>query len=82
MSKAKQAEIASKGGKAAHEMGRAHEFTSEEARTAGKRGGEVVSADKAHMAEIGRRGGLAKKNAARRVRREREREHGDGPEVV
>lgn len=31
-----QREIASKGGKAAHEQGNAHEFTSEEAREAGK----------------------------------------------
>ena len=32
----KQREIASEGGKAAHEQGTAHEFTSEEAREAGK----------------------------------------------
>lgn len=36
----KQREIASKGGKAAHEKGTAHEFTSEEAREAGRKGGE------------------------------------------
>jgi uncharacterized protein len=35
----KQREIASKGGKAAHQKGTAHEFTSEEARVAGKKGG-------------------------------------------
>jgi general stress protein YciG len=35
----KQREIASKGGKAAHEKGTAHEFTSEEARLAGRKGG-------------------------------------------
>ena len=35
----KVAEIASKGGKAAHAAGTAHQFTSEEARTAGKKGG-------------------------------------------
>jgi general stress protein YciG len=35
----KQREIASKGGKAAHEKGTAHEFTSEEARIAGRKGG-------------------------------------------
>jgi general stress protein YciG len=33
------AEIASKGGKAAHAAGTAHEFTSDEARTAGRKGG-------------------------------------------
>jgi uncharacterized protein len=36
----KQREIASKGGKAAHEKGTAHEFDSDEAREAGKKGGE------------------------------------------
>jgi general stress protein YciG len=35
----KQREIASKGGKAAHEKGTAHEWTSEEAREAGRKGG-------------------------------------------
>jgi general stress protein YciG len=35
----KQKEIASKGGKAAHEKGTAHEFTSEEAAAAGRKGG-------------------------------------------
>lgn len=34
-----QREIASKGGKAAHEKGTAHEFDSEEAREAGRKGG-------------------------------------------
>jgi general stress protein YciG len=37
MDPAKQREIASKGGKAAHESGNAHEFTSEEARAAGSK---------------------------------------------
>ena len=37
----KQREIASEGGKAAHESGNAHEFTSEEAREAGRKGGEA-----------------------------------------
>ena len=35
----KQRSIASKGGKAAHEKGRAHEWTVEEAREAGRKGG-------------------------------------------
>lgn len=34
-------EIASMGGRAAHEQGVAHEFTSEEAREAGRKGGEA-----------------------------------------
>ena len=37
----KQREIASKGGKAAHAKGTAHEFTSEEAREAGRKGGQA-----------------------------------------
>lgn len=37
MDEDKQREIASKGGKAAHEKGTAHEFDSEEAREAGKK---------------------------------------------
>jgi general stress protein YciG len=53
----KQREIASKGGKAAHESGHAHEFDSEEAREAGRKGGESVSRDSRHMAEIGKKGG-------------------------
>src|ERR1044071_6267122 len=53
----KQREIASKGGKAAHEHGTAHEFTPQEASEAGRKGGETVSQDRGHMAEIGRKGG-------------------------
>ena len=60
MDRSKQKEIASKGGKAAHAQGRAHEFTPDEARTAGRKGGEVVSRDRAHMAAIGRAGGQAR----------------------
>ena len=39
MERNKQREIASKGGKAAHQKGTAHEWTSEEARDAGRKGG-------------------------------------------
>src|SRR5688500_3358933 len=60
----RQREIARKGGRAAHEKGKAHEFTSEEARQAGRKGGERVSVDRNHMAEIGRRGGRS--SASRR----------------
>lgn len=59
MDEEKQREIASKGGKAAHEKGTAHEFSPEEAREAGRKGGESVSQDREHMAEIGRKGGEA-----------------------
>ena len=37
----KQREIASKGGRAAHEKGTAHEWTADEARSAGRKGGQV-----------------------------------------
>src|SRR3954466_14062226 len=53
----RQKEIARKGGRAAHEKGKAHEFTPDEARAAGRKGGEKVSVNRKHMAEIGRRGG-------------------------
>ena len=53
----RQREIARKGGRAAHEKGKAHEFTPDEARAAGRKGGEKVSVNRKHMAEIGRRGG-------------------------
>ena len=39
MDRNKQREIASKGGKGAHQKGTAHEWTSEEAREAGRKGG-------------------------------------------
>ena len=39
MDESKQRQIASKGGKAAHRAGTAHQFTSDEARVAGRKGG-------------------------------------------
>jgi len=41
MSPDKQREIASKGGRAAHEKGTAHEWTPDEARNAGRKGGQI-----------------------------------------
>jgi general stress protein YciG len=41
MSPEKKREIASKGGKAAHQMGTAHKWTSEEAQAAGRKGGSI-----------------------------------------
>lgn len=41
MTKEKRTAIASKGGRAAHAVGRAHEWTVEEARAAGRKGGSV-----------------------------------------
>ena len=65
MDASKQREIASKGGKAAHAKGTAHEFTSDEARVAGRKGGEAVSRDRAHMSAIGREGGHSRGARAR-----------------
>jgi general stress protein YciG len=65
MDASKQKEIASKGGRAAHAKGTAHEFTSDEARVAGRKGGEAVSRDRAHMAAIGREGGHSRGARAR-----------------
>ena len=61
-----QREIAGEGGRAAHESGNANEFTPQEAREAGRKGGAAVSQDREHMAEIGRKGGEAR--AKRTVR--------------
>src|SRR5215203_3111622 len=62
----RQREIASKGGRAAHAKGTAHEWSSDEARVAGRKGGEAVSRDRAHMSAIGREGGEASRGSARR----------------
>ena len=56
MNQEKQRAIARKGGQAGHAKGTAHEFTPEEAREAGRKGGEAVSRDREHMAEIARKG--------------------------
>jgi general stress protein YciG len=61
MDQQKQREIASKGGKAAHLSGHAHKFTPSEAAEAGRKGGERVSQDRRHMAEIGAEGGRARR---------------------
>ena len=67
MDRGKQREIASKGGKAAHAKGTAHEFDSSEAREAGRKGGVAVSRNREHMAAIGRRGGEARGQSRGRV---------------
>ncbi len=63
MDESRQKSIASAGGRAAHEKGTAHEFNREEARAAGRKGGEAVSENRAHMAAIGRKGGEARQAA-------------------
>lgn len=70
----RQKEIASRGGRAAHEKGTAHEWSSNEAREAGRKGGVTVSRDRAHMAAIGREGGESRSAAARQARQDR---HGE-----
>ncbi|MEW6301465.1 MAG: hemerythrin domain-containing protein, partial [Thermodesulfobacteriota bacterium] len=56
--------------RAAHQKGTAHEFTPEEARIAGRRGGSIVSRNRAHMAEIGRKGGQSPSSARTKARGE------------
>lgn len=56
----RQREIARQGGRAAHRSGNAHEFDSQQARAAGRKGGEAISQNRAHMARIGARGGEAR----------------------
>lgn len=58
MTREANAEISRKGGKASHAKGTAHEYSPDEARAAGVKGGRSVSENREHMAEIGRRGGL------------------------
>ena len=53
MSPEKQREIASKGGRAAHMKGTAHEWTSEEARAAGRKGGRASRGGRGRLPEGG-----------------------------
>jgi len=50
MSSDKQREIASKGGRAAHEKGTAHEWTPDEARNAGRKGGQISRGGRGRLA--------------------------------
>ncbi len=68
MDPTKHREICSKGGKAAHAMKLAHEFTPEAAREAGRKGGAKISQDREHMARIGRAGGQARRANLERAR--------------
>lgn len=67
MDEDKQREIASKGGKAAHEKGTAHEFDSQEAQEAGSKGGKAAHEkgtanefDSESAREAGRKGGQSR----------------------
>jgi len=67
MDREKQREIARRGGRAAHQKGTAHEFTADEARAAGRKGGVSVSRDREHMSRIGRAGGLRSRSGVGRA---------------
>jgi len=56
-SREKLLETASRGGKMAHACGRAHKYTSEKAKEAGRLGGLKISANKEWMSKIGKLGG-------------------------
>jgi general stress protein YciG len=62
MDRDKQREIARRGGRAAHQKGTAHEFTADEARAAGRKGGVSVSRDREYMSRIGRAGGRSSRS--------------------
>jgi general stress protein YciG len=62
MDPARQREIASKGGRVAHQNGTAHKFDSREAAEAGRKGGEAVSHDRQHMSMIGSEGGRRRRH--------------------
>ena len=71
MDQEKQRQIASKGGRIAHQRGKAHQFTSEEARAAGRKGGLAAhQRGKAHVftpeeaRQAGRKGGQASRSGA------------------
>ena len=54
MSVDKQREIASKGGRAAHAKGTAHEWSSDEAREAGRKGGMASRGGRGKLSDSGR----------------------------
>ena len=56
MSPEKQREIASKGGRAAHEKGTAHEWTPDEARAAGRKGGQISRGGRGRLMPSGQDG--------------------------
>lgn len=52
MTREKQREIASKGGRAAHQKGTAHEWTSDEARSAGRKGGQISRGGRGRLVDV------------------------------
>ena len=59
MTPEQRAEISARGGRAVQAKGTGHRFTPQGAAAAGRKGGHVVSRDRAHMGRIGRSGGEA-----------------------
>ena len=57
MDPAKHRELASRGGKKVQALGKGHQFTPDEARAAGVKGGNAVSQNREHMRTIGSKGG-------------------------
>lgn len=81
MDKDKQRQIASKGGRAAHEKGTAHEFSSHEASAAAKKGHERGTAHEFTPEEArvaGRKGGLARAQNRAKSMSTGESENGNG----
>jgi general stress protein YciG len=68
LSPEERAAMSRKGGQTAHARGTAHQFTPEEARKAGRKGGLANAAE--HFKKIGRIGGLA--NARKRTEKLKE----------
>lgn len=79
MDEDKQRAIAAKGGRAAHASGNAHEFSSAEARVAGRKGGEAISRNRQHMAAIGREGGHARHANAQRQQQQQVQDEPQAP---
>jgi general stress protein YciG len=75
MDRERQRQISSQGGKAAHQKGTAHEFDSNEAREAGRKGG-MVSGGRRRAREQAQQGGTApgRESAAEREESENENE--------
>jgi uncharacterized protein len=64
MTPEKQREIASKGGRAAHAKGTAHEWSSDEARVAGRKGGQISRGGRGRLIEpVGMMGQAASESA-------------------
>lgn len=66
--------LSSKGGKAAHAKGVAHQWTPEEARHYAPQGGKKVSQDRAHMAAIGRTGAESRKARKARIAEKKQKD--------